>query len=271
MVKITIIAALLLYKMRKYHGFHEKKRCRNGVSKPLSRRKYDQIIKVLKNIKKVLKFRSNRSILFTYIILSGNRTGKRNILKSDSIFEEALAFAAKAHSGQRRKTGDLPYILHPIEVSSIVSTMTEDREVLAAALLHDVVEDTAVTADEIEERFGERIARLVAGDTENKRPELPAEATWKLRKEESLAELRETADPAVKMLWLSDKLSNFRSIYRSYRKIGDDAFNVFHQKDKKMHEWYYRTVAEYTKELGDTAAYEEYVSLLDLVFGGNGQ
>ena len=106
-------------------------------------------------------------------------------------YERAVDFALDAHRGQRRKDGSI-YILHPLEVSVIAGTMTRDEDVLAAAVLHDTVEDTPVTAQDILDNFGEKIAELVAHETENKRPELPAAETWKIRKEESLAVLKDS-------------------------------------------------------------------------------
>ena len=78
------------------------------------------------------------------------------------LVSEAVAFAVKAHDGMRRKKSDLPYILHPMEAAVIGGTMTEDQNVIAAAALHDVVEDTGITIEEIEERFGKRVKELVA-------------------------------------------------------------------------------------------------------------
>lgn len=62
----------------------------------------------------------------------------------------AAIFAARAHNGMRRKTSSNPYILHPMEAASIVGTMTESQELIAAALLHDVVEDAGITLEEVE-------------------------------------------------------------------------------------------------------------------------
>ncbi|WP_353662817.1 RelA/SpoT family protein [Hydrogenimonas sp. SS33] len=78
--------------------------------------------------------------------------------------KEALSFARKAHEGQFRKSGE-PYIIHPILVGAITATISSDETMVVAALLHDVVEDTACTIDEIRSRFGEDVARLVEGLT----------------------------------------------------------------------------------------------------------
>ena len=89
------------------------------------------------------------------------------------LVSEAVIFAAKAHDGMRRKQSNTPYIMHPLEAAVIVSTMTDDQHTISAAALHDVVEDTTVTLDQIDEKFGSRVALLVASETENKRADLP--------------------------------------------------------------------------------------------------
>lgn len=182
------------------------------------------------------------------------------------LVSEAICFAAKAHDGMRRKQSDMPYIMHPLEAAVIVSTMTDDRHVISAAILHDVVEDTTVTLDEIEEKFGKRVAELVASETEDKRAELPPEETWRIRKEESLKVLQNTADIAVLMVWLGDKLANMRSIYREWKQFGDDIWQKFNQKDPEQHRWYYTTIADLTKKLKDYPAWQEYKTLIELVF-----
>ena len=181
------------------------------------------------------------------------------------MFEDALRFAIDAHSGMVRKAAGTPYILHPLEVASIAATMTKDEEVLAAAVLHDVVEDTSHTLDEIEERFGKRVAELVAAETENKRDDLPPEETWRIRKEESLIDL-ENSDRDAKILWIADKLSNMRSFYRLYQKRGTSFWNAFHQSDPAQQAWYYAAVVQLCSELSDEFAWKEFDRLVRLVF-----
>jgi len=181
-----------------------------------------------------------------------------------NIFEKAVVFAMKAHEGQIRKDGGV-YILHPLEDATIVGTMTNDLEILAAAVLHDTVEDTPVTAEEIREVFGERIAELVGHETENKRPDLPADATWQIRKEESLAVLK-NAPLESKMLWIGDKLSNMRSLARDYDVLGVKVFERFNEKDPKKQRWYHQSVLDYTTELKEYPAYKEYKQLVHHVF-----
>lgn len=185
-----------------------------------------------------------------------------------NIADEAAIFAVKAHSGQKRKTGNIPYILHPMEVAAVIGTMTDDENVIAAGFLHDTVEDCSVNIETIRELFGDVVCRLVKSETEDKRSDLPPGETWFIRKKESLEELR-YADEKVKILWLADKLSNMRSFSRMYRDEGTDMWRHFNQKDPVKQEWYYRTVGEYLREFEHTPAYREYMMLTDMIFGGN--
>ena len=80
---------------------------------------------------------------------------------------EAISFAAQCHDGMLRKGTNLPYIVHPAEAAAICAAMTEDEEVLCAAVLHDVMEDCGVTFEAIESRFGTRVAQLVESETQH--------------------------------------------------------------------------------------------------------
>ena len=177
-----------------------------------------------------------------------------------SIFDRAITFAAKAHSGMHRKSSTVPYIVHPLEVATIAATFTDDEEILAAAVLHDVVEDTSCTQQDIRELFGERVAALVAADSENKRENLPAEQTWKVRKEETLA-LVQNASRDEKIIVFSDKLSNLRAICRDYSRIGARLWERFNQKDPSEQLWYYGAFLDTCAELSEESAYEEYLRL----------
>ena len=183
------------------------------------------------------------------------------------LVSEAIAFAVKAHDGMRRKKSNAPYILHPMEAAVIVGTMTDDQNLIAAAALHDVVEDAGISIEEIEEKFGKRVRELVESETEDKRADLPPSETWRIRKEESLMFLKNTDDIGVLMVWLGDKLANMRSLYRDFKVEGNDMWQRFNQKDIDQQAWYYRSIVEYTKRLSDTSAWLEYKKLTELVFG----
>ena len=183
------------------------------------------------------------------------------------LVSEAISFAVKAHDGMRRKKSEAPYILHPMEAAVIVGTMTDDQQLIAAAALHDVVEDAGIALDDIEARFGKRVRELVESETEDKREELPPSATWRVRKEESLATLKNTEDIGVLMVWIGDKLANMRAIYRDFKVEGSAMWQRFNQKDEAQQAWYYRSIAELTAALSDTSAWLEYKTLTELVFG----
>ena len=202
-----------------------------------------------------------------------------------AVLDRAIIFAVKAHSGTERRGKGYPYIVHPLEAVEIVATMTKDQELLAAAALHDTVEDTDVTVEQIREEFGDRVAALVASETD----QIPAgfsdstdkpwndgnvmpgacraseEQTWHARKQAAIERLSKASREA-KMVALGDKLSNMRAIARDYAVQGDALWNLFHAKDPKDHEWHYRGLADALRELDGTFAYKEFETLINQVF-----
>lgn len=182
------------------------------------------------------------------------------------LLSRAMEFAVHAHDSMRRKGTDLPYILHPMEAASIVATMTDDQEILAAAVLHDTVEDTPVTPDDIKANFGERVAILVTAESEDKRADRPAKDTWLIRKQEAVQVICNTQDIGVKMIVLGDKLSNLRSFKRDFAAQGESFYQRFNQTDPKMHRWYHRSIADALAELSNTDAWKEYDALIKEVF-----
>lgn len=186
-----------------------------------------------------------------------------------NLVDKAIIYATNKHSGQVRKLSLQPYILHPLEVAAIISTLTKDENVICAGILHDVIEDCKTNGEEIRQEFGDRVYELVSAETEDKKEGRSKSDTWLERKQESIVELANTKDVDVKILWLGDKLSNIRSLFYGYVEHGEDIWNMFHQKDKKMHEWYYYSVLENVSELKDTFAYKEYSLILDMLFKGS--
>lgn len=187
-----------------------------------------------------------------------------------SKIEKAVAFATRAHAGSVRKGKDKPYILHPLEAMTIVMRYTDDEDVLAAAVLHDTVEDTSVTVERLEKAFGPRVAGLVASVSEDKRKDRAAETTWLERKMETISHLKE-ASRDTKLICLGDKLSNLREMEEDYAEIDDELWERFNQKDKDMHAWYYREIYKILKEEFDESIspieLDEYAGLMDFVFG----
>ncbi len=183
------------------------------------------------------------------------------------LLDKAIIFATNVHKGQLRKGTQIPYVLHPLEAAAIVGTMTTNDEIIAGAVLHDVVEDTETTVERLCELFGGRVAELVVLESEDKREHLSAQSTWKIRKQETLDHLK-TAPIEVKMITLGDKLSNMRAINRDYNSIGNELWQRFNQKDKNEHHWYYQSIADYLTELKDYPVYKEYCKLVRETFVG---
>ena len=186
-----------------------------------------------------------------------------------NMLEEAIIYAAVMHQGKVRKFKSIPYILHPLEVSQILSTMTDDMEIITAGILHDIVEDTDGTLEEIEKRFGKRVAYLVSSESEQEYPGEDRRETWQRRKSEALLILKNSRDIGVKMLWLADKLANMRSLARIYSERGEAVWNELHQSDPEMQCWYYRTIAETVElSLNKTGAFKELIKHINYIWPG---
>lgn len=182
--------------------------------------------------------------------------------------EDAIGFAVGVHRGQVRKGGTVPYIVHPVEVAAICSRLTDDPSVRMAGALHDAVEDAGATLAEIEERFGPRVAQIVAGVSENKRADRPAGETWQQRKQETIDALSGCDDMGILMVCLADKLSNMRSTALDLDVVGPGFWSRFNVSDPKMHAWYYGSIARALEpRLGSTREWRELDGLVREVFG----
>ena len=181
------------------------------------------------------------------------------------LLDRAIIFAVKAHAGTERRGKGYPYIVHPLEAVEIVATMTKDQELLAAAALHDTVEDTDVTVEQLRAEFGDRVADLVASESDQFEAGVSEEDSWHARKQAAIDRLARASRDA-KIVALGDKLSNMRAIARDYKVQGDALWNLFHAKDPKDHEWHYRGLADSLRELEDTFAFKEFEKLINEVF-----
>ena len=186
-----------------------------------------------------------------------------------NILEEAIIYATIMHQGKIRKFKAIPFILHPLEVAQILSTITEDPEVIAAGILHDIVESTDGTLQEIEKRFGSRVAFLVSSETEDIYPDEEKSATWQRRKEGSLRILQGSKDIGVKMISLANTLANIRSLAQMYSENGDELWDKLHQNNPSIQCWYYRSVAEALElSLNKTGAFKELIKHINFIWPG---
>ena len=182
-----------------------------------------------------------------------------------TLLDKAIIFAVNAHHNTERRGKGFPYIVHPMEAVEIVATITPDQELLAAAALHDTIEDTDVTVEDIRREFGDRIAELVHSESDQFTEGVSEEDSWHDRKQAAIDRLAAASHDA-KIVAMGDKLSNMRAIARDYAQKGDELWNIFHVKDKASHEWHYRGLAASLSELSDTFAYQEFIRLINEVF-----
>ena len=122
------------------------------------------------------------------------------------------------------------------------------------------MEDAGVTREELEDKFGSRVADLVVDESEDK------SRSWQERKTRTVRHLC-TASREIKILALGDKLSNMRCTARDYLVVGDAIWQRFNEKDKRKHARYYWGIAHALKELEDHLYFKEYVMLCRAVFG----
>lgn len=183
------------------------------------------------------------------------------------LLDRAIIFAVNAHHNTERRGKGFPYIVHPMEAVEIVATITPDQELLAAAALHDTIEDTDVTVEQLRELFGERVAHLVQEESDQFTEGVSEADSWHDRKQAAIDRLAHASHDA-KIVAMGDKLSNMRAIARDYKVRGDELWSIFHVTDKASHEWHYRGLAQSLAELGNTFAYQEFVRLIDEVFSG---
>lgn len=169
--------------------------------------------------------------------------------------DRALAVAALCHAGQTRKDGPTPYIAHPVAVAMIVSDFTEDQDVMAAALLHDVLEDvppSVYSAGDMVAEFGERVTEMVRGVSEAKTAgeETPP---WRVRKEGYLAQLADDS-PECLLISAADKIHNLRSMVATHDERGAEMWGLFNAGPEELL-WFYSSIADTIAErLGDCEA-----------------
>ena len=131
-----------------------------------------------------------------------------------SIIDRAYIYSARVHEGQTRLSGE-PYLSHPLEVADILADMTMDVESIAAALLHDVIEDTPATKEDIEKMFGPGVAHIVEGVTKLSSLPLPKSSATKIAQQaESLRKmiLAMADDIRVVLIKLADRIHNMRTL-----------------------------------------------------------
>ncbi|MBA2176607.1 bifunctional (p)ppGpp synthetase/guanosine-3',5'-bis(diphosphate) 3'-pyrophosphohydrolase [Halobacillus locisalis] len=170
------------------------------------------------------------------------------------MIEKARRIATEAHAGQKRKNSNEDYIVHPIRVAERLAAAGFGKEVVCAGYLHDVVEDTSVTQEDLEKEFGREVTALVAMHTEDK------SKSWKERKQHTIDVVR-SGSLEVKALIVADKLDNLQSIHNQLQ-AGEpvwDAFNAGYEHQK----WYYTSVRDVMSENLDPELVPRYFDEYD--------
>lgn len=151
----------------------------------------------------------------------------------DGFVWQALNFAAAAHETQKRKSTDEWYIVHPYAVYEILSEYTDDNEVLAAAVLHDTVEDTDITLEDLAQQFGDNVALYVWGVTKD-----DSIVDWRERNQAYLDRLEHQAPEQSVMISLADKLANMADQIAEYDAHGVDMWQMFHAGPEDQLWWF---------------------------------
>lgn len=154
-----------------------------------------------------------------------------------NMVEEAIEFAAVKHEGQTRKGSSIPYITHPFGVALMLQKEHQRDEVIAAGVLHDTLEDTDTTKEELMKKFGEEVLWLVMAATEPNKS-LP----WEERKLHTIEQLPLRSNEEV-VLIIADKLHNLRSIRQEVAERGEVVWAHFN-RGKHDQSWYYMGIVQ---------------------------
>lgn len=149
---------------------------------------------------------------------------------------QAVEKATRLHDGQKRRDGELAYIIHPLSVALIISEYTQDEDVIIAAIMHDTIEDTPYVFAELERDFGERVANIVHGVTEEHLHN-GHQLSWK-EKKEATHKVLETASEESMLVRAADSIHNLYSLLETYEVQGDELLKRFHAsiEEKLEHE-----------------------------------
>jgi len=176
----------------------------------------------------------------------------------DMTFHNAIVFAARKHKDGLRKGTDIPYLAHIMEVMQILIENNCQEEVIIAGILHDTLEDTETTPEEIQKLFGKNILSIVQSETEDKTK------SWHERKSETIRHLR-FASPDTLLVCCADKLSNIRSMYVDLIEIGDKLWERFNASKKDI-QWYYESIVKALSKISNTPMYLDLKDMVHDVF-----
>lgn len=162
---------------------------------------------------------------------------------------DATRVAADAHDGQFRKGTRVPYLVHPLRVAAVLSHAGLGDTVVAAAILHDTIEDTNVTIEELRRRFPPHVCDLVVSATEPDKS-----ASWENRKTRAVAQVADLATDALCLLCV-DKIDNLESLRENLDVEGEKAWRRF-SRGRDLQRWYHTTMLDAVRAAANNAAGE---------------
>ncbi|MFP7299001.1 HD domain-containing protein [Neobacillus niacini] len=177
--------------------------------------------------------------------------------------DQAIEFTAKAHRSQYRKGTDIPYISHPYGVGMILMKANCKEEVIIAGILHDTLEDTETTEQEILDLFGPEVLMIVQGCTEPNKDE-----SWEVRKKHT-HEFLKGAALSIREAACADKIHNLRSIKVDLQTMGEKAWDKF-KRGREQQKWYYTGIVESLGHSGNFPLLAVLRTEVEEVFGDRG-
>lgn len=172
-----------------------------------------------------------------------------------NLIEVATALAIKAHEGQSRKESNTPYVVHPIAVALILSRHGFDERVVSAGLLHDVLEDTSITQEELVSLVGDEVASLVASVSHD------ADLSWEEKKKDYIETIRRGGE-STKAIATADKIANAQSLLSAYEKEGPSLWTHFNAgREKKL--WFEHAMLTMLDESWEHPLIDEYAQYVE--------
>ena len=172
--------------------------------------------------------------------------------------QKAFEYAKEKHKNQKRKITGEPYINHIIDVANILKENGADEETITVGILHDTVEDTDATIQDIKEKFGSKIAKMI--DCESEKKSLP----YRERKAEHMARVSKSSYN-TKLVNCADKVSNLKSLIKCYNIYNEQIWQYFNGSKEDIM-WYYTLALKVLKDVSDKKMYEDFCKLYKNLF-----
>ena len=187
-----------------------------------------------------------------------------------NLIQKALETSFELHKNQKRKANNAPYIVHILDVTRILmSESSASENVIVAGILHDTLEDTCYTAEQLKNDFGPEVLELVQfmtePDKDNTTSKEQKKLSWKERKQHTI-DLCQTASNDQLLITLADKLSNLKSIQDDLVIIGDKIWPYFNAPKSDIY-WYYNELGTiFNQRIGDSRSVKLYNQVIKDVF-----